>query len=38
LVTVEVAVPTELTDEQRKALEALRDAERDWNPRAGLGS
>lgn len=37
LVTIEVAVPTELSEDQRAALEALRTADQHWNPRAGLG-
>jgi len=37
LVTVEVAVPTKLTDEQRSLLEALRDESQADNPRAHLG-
>jgi molecular chaperone DnaJ len=37
LVTVEVAVPTKLTDEQRNLLEALRDESQAENPRAHLG-
>lgn len=39
LVTLEIAVPPELSDAQRAAIEALRDAEagEPWNPRAGLG-
>jgi molecular chaperone DnaJ len=36
LVTIEVAVPTELNDEQRSLLEALRDGSTE-NPRAHLG-
>jgi molecular chaperone DnaJ len=36
LVTVEVAVPAELTDEERLAVEALRDARGAANPRDGL--
>jgi molecular chaperone DnaJ len=37
LVTIEVAVPTELTDEQRTLLEALREESVAENPRAHLG-
>jgi len=37
LVNVEVAVPTELTDEQRNLLETLRDESKAENPRAHLG-
>ena len=36
LVTVEVAVPTKLTAEQRRAVEALAEASPD-SPRAHLG-
>jgi len=36
LVTIEVQVPAELTDEQRAAIEALRDARGDEDPRASL--
>ncbi|MGB9012053.1 MAG: molecular chaperone DnaJ [Aeromicrobium sp.] len=38
LVTVEVQVPDDLTDEQRAAVEALRVARGDTDPRAGLTS
>ncbi|HSF84496.1 MAG TPA: DnaJ C-terminal domain-containing protein [Acidimicrobiia bacterium] len=37
LVTVEVAVPTDLTDEQRSLLEKLRDNGPAENPRSHLG-
>lgn len=37
LVTIEVAVPTELTEEQRTLLEALREESAAENPRAHLG-
>jgi molecular chaperone DnaJ len=37
LVTIEVAVPHDITDSERTALEALQEAETGWNPRAGLG-
>jgi molecular chaperone DnaJ len=37
LVTVEVSVPTTVTDEQRALLEKLRDNGLDDNPRAHLG-
>ena len=37
LVTVEVAVPTSLTDEQRQLLEKFRDNGPDENPRSHLG-
>lgn len=38
LVTLEVTVPVELSDAERAAVEALRDAMNDRNPRAHLGS
>jgi len=37
LVTIEVAVPTNLTDAQRELLETLRDDESPVNPREHLG-
>lgn len=37
IVTLEVAVPSELSDDERQALERLRAAQADWNPRASLG-
>ena len=37
LVTIDVAVPLKVTDAERRALEALRDAESEWNPRDHLG-
>jgi molecular chaperone DnaJ len=37
LVTIEVAVPTEISAQERDALEALQAVEVDWNPRARLG-
>ncbi len=37
LVTVEVSVPTEMTDEQRSLLEQFRETRPDDNPRAHLG-
>ena len=37
LVTVEIAVPTELTEHERNALETLQSAEADWQPRSRLG-
>lgn len=37
IVMFEVAVPTTLSNDERKALETLRDAQADWNPRASLG-
>ncbi len=38
LVTVEVQVPDDITDEQRSAVEALRAARGDTDPRGGLTS
>ena len=37
LVTVEVAVPQRLTDEEREAIEALASASKDESPRSHLG-
>jgi len=37
LVTIEVAVPTNISESERDALESLRAAESGWNPRATLG-
>ncbi len=37
LVTLHIAVPTSISDEEREALDALRRAESGWNPRAHLG-
>ncbi len=37
LVTLHIAVPTSISDDEREALEALRRAENGWNPRAHLG-
>jgi molecular chaperone DnaJ len=37
VVTLQVAVPTRTSDDERAALEALRAAEKDWNPRSVLG-
>ena len=37
LVTLEIAVPTELSDDESDALASLQAAEADWNPRARLG-
>ena len=36
LATVEVAVPSKLTDAQREAIEALAEASADESPRAHL--
>jgi molecular chaperone DnaJ len=37
LVTLHIAVPTSLSDAEKAALEDLKAAEVDWNPRAYLG-
>ncbi|MGI9667837.1 MAG: DnaJ C-terminal domain-containing protein [Acidimicrobiia bacterium] len=37
MVTLHVAVPTTISDEERDALEALQSAEADWQPRSRLG-
>ena len=37
LVTIDVAVPTEISDSEKEALEALRESESEWNPRKHLG-
>jgi molecular chaperone DnaJ len=37
LVTLHIAVPTSLSDEESTALEDLKAAEIDWNPRTYLG-
>ncbi len=37
LVTLEIEVPRELTDSERSAIEALKDAQSDRNPRSRLG-
>ena len=37
LVTIDVAVPTDLSEDEKTALEALRDAESEWNPRSHFG-
>jgi molecular chaperone DnaJ len=37
LVTVEVAVPQQLSDAEREAIEALASASNGWSPRAYLG-
>jgi len=36
-VTIDVAVPKIITNEEKAALEVLRDAESEWNPRDHLG-
>ena len=37
LVTIRIAVPTTISDEERSALESLQTAEADWKPRSTLG-
>jgi molecular chaperone DnaJ len=37
LVTLEIAVPTEISDGEREALKKLQVAEADWQPRSKLG-
>ena len=37
LVTLHVAVPKTISDEERSALEALQSAEVEWDPRSHLG-
>lgn len=37
LVTINVVVPTEVSGDERDALEALKDTESTWNPRKHLG-
>ena len=37
VVTLEIAVPKDLSDDERRALESLRSAEAEWNPRSTLG-
>ena len=37
VVTLEIAVPKDLSDQERSALERLRTAESEWNPRSTLG-
>ena len=37
LVTIDVAVPTEISENEQVALEALRESESAWNPRKHLG-
>ncbi|NHZ71158.1 MAG: DnaJ domain-containing protein [Proteobacteria bacterium] len=37
LVTLHIAVPAEISGEEREALDALRKAENGWNPRSRLG-
>jgi len=37
LVTLHIAVPTSLSDKERAALDDLKAAETDWDPRAYLG-
>lgn len=37
LVTIDIAVPTDISDDEKMALEALQESETDWNPRKHLG-
>jgi molecular chaperone DnaJ len=37
LITIDVAVPTELSDDEKEALESLQESESAWNPRKHLG-
>jgi molecular chaperone DnaJ len=37
LVTINVAVPTEVSDDEKEALEALQESESAWNPRKHFG-
>lgn len=37
LVKLEIAVPKDLSEDERSALEALQEAEANWNPRSTLG-
>ncbi len=37
LVTVDVAVPTDISNQEQEALEALKESESAWNPRKHLG-
>ena len=37
LVTIDMAVPTDVSDDELAALEALRESESEWNPRKHLG-
>jgi molecular chaperone DnaJ len=37
LVTIDIAVPTEVSDDEKGALEALQESESAWNPRKHLG-
>lgn len=37
IVNLTIAVPTDISDEERDALEQLQSAENDWHPRAKLG-
>jgi len=37
LVTIDVAVPTTISDDEKSALEALQESESTWNPRKHLG-
>jgi molecular chaperone DnaJ len=37
LVTIDIAVPTEVSDDEKEALESLQESESAWNPRKHLG-
>jgi molecular chaperone DnaJ len=37
LVTIDIAIPTEISKDEREALESLQDSESSWNPRKHLG-
>jgi molecular chaperone DnaJ len=37
LVTIDVAVPTDVSNDEQAVLEALRESESEWNPRKHLG-
>jgi molecular chaperone DnaJ len=37
LVTIAIAIPTEVSDDEKEALESLQESESAWNPRKHLG-
>lgn len=37
LVTIDIAIPTEVSDDEKEALESLQESESAWNPRKHLG-
>ena len=37
LVTIDVAVPTKISEDDKEALASLQEAESAWNPRKHLG-